>query len=393
MRLMSKRVVRQHTAQGAPLCAGVLYVDETRPVLLRRIGWETADDIHDGYSDELSCDNGLTWGTPVPRTEWSKTIVDGGFVMHTENALLYAVDRETLWHFTNRRFHAHLDFHESSSVSQICITGGTPDEIFSGAGKLHYCGDFGHPTGIALSFCAPIQDAGKRILVPVYWPRELKDEKPPASRIVYDAGLLIGDKNEENEIAWRTSDAVPFDVERTTRGLCEGTIAQLSDGKLAMILRGSNAGRSDLPGYKWITFSHDGGETWCNAAPLSCDDGTLPESSATGSKLFRSTTDGNLYWIGNLCLNSERASGNWPRSPLAIAQIQEEPFCIRRHTITIIGGIEPDEPAQVQHSNFKSYQDRITGEVVVYLTRYGERGTDNRDWLQADLYEYRVSLS
>src|SRR5690606_11293497 len=137
---------------------------------------------------------------------------------------------------------------------------------------------------------------------------------------------LIGEKDEQNEIEWRTGKAVPYDVELTTRGLCEGTIEELSDGRIAMILRGSNAGRPDLPGYKWTTFSTDGGVTWNKAVPLGCDDGTLLESSATGSKLFRSATDGRLYWIGNLCLNGARASGNWPRSPLVIAQIQEEPF-------------------------------------------------------------------
>src|SRR5690606_786999 len=125
----------------------------------------------------ISFDNGRTWSEPVPRPEWSKTVVDGGFVMHTENAFLFASDTETLWHFTNRRFHTHLDFHDSNSTSQICMTCGTPDEIINGAGKLVGCGDFGHATGIALSFCAPVQDAGKRILVPVYWPRELRDEK------------------------------------------------------------------------------------------------------------------------------------------------------------------------------------------------------------------------
>jgi hypothetical protein len=91
-------------------------------------------------------------------------------------------------------------------------------------------------------------------------------------------------------------------------------------------------------------------------------------------------------------LNGERANGNWPRSPLVIAQIQEEPFAIRRETITIIDQAAPHESPQVQHSNFKSYQDRATGDVVVYLTRYGERGAENMEWLRADLYEYRVSL-
>jgi hypothetical protein len=41
-------------------------------------------------------------------------------------------------------------------------------------------------------------------------------------------------------------------------------------------------------------------------------------------------------------------------------------------------------------SNFRCYQDRLTGELVIILARYGER--DPRDHRQADVYRYRVAL-
>ena len=81
-----------------------------------------------------------------------------------------------------------------------------------------------------------------------------------------------------------------------------------------------------------------------------------------------------------------------PRSPFHIAEMQESPFAIKRDTITPIDRAREGEHPDTQHSNFKFYQDRETGDVVLYLTRYGERGYANEKWIEADLYEYRVAL-
>ena len=49
----------------------------------------------------------------------------------------------------------------------------------------------------------------------------------------------------------------------------------------------------------------------------------------------------------------------------------------------------PDSP-KTQLSNFRFYQDRATGDLVIYLTRYGERS--EKDWMLADYYRYRVAM-
>ena len=87
-----------------------------------------------------------------------------------------------------------------------------------------------------------------------------------------------------------------------------------------------------------------------------------------------------------------RKQGNMPRSPLYIAELQENPVAIKRKTITVIDRAQPGEHPDTQHSNFKFYQDRETGDVVLHLTRYSERGVENGRWLLADLYQYRVAL-
>ncbi len=87
----------------------------------------------------------------------------------------------------------------------------------------------------------------------------------------------------------------------------------------------------------------------------------------------------------------ERANGNWPRSPLYVAELQESPFALKRDTITVIDQRGPSDSPRTQISNFRYYQDRQTGDVVVFATRFGER--DAQDWKRADYYRYRVAVA
>ena len=82
--------------------------------------------------------------------------------------------------------------------------------------------------------------------------------------------------------------------------------------------------------------------------------------------------------MGNLALPSGRAKGNWPRSPLFIAEVQEEPFALKRETIFAVDERGYNDGPTVQMSNFDFYQDRETGDVVIFLTRYGEK--NEREW-------------
>src|SRR5207249_4490764 len=41
-------------------------------------------------------------------------------------------------------------------------------------------------------------------------------------------------------------------------------------------------------------------------------------------------------------------------------------------------------------ANFRFYQDRATGDLVLFLTRYGEQS--EKEWMLADYYRYRVQM-
>jgi hypothetical protein len=94
--------------------------------------------------------------------------------------------------------------------------------------------------------------------------------------------------------------------------------------------------------------------------------------------------------MGNLALRDERANGNWPRAPLVIVEVQEEPFTLKRDTIFAVDERGYNDSPRVQMSNFRFYQDRETGDVVIFLTRYGEKS--EKEWMVADYYRYRVEM-
>ena len=123
---------------------------------------------------------------------------------------------------------------------------------------------------------------------------------------------------------------------------------------------------------------------------LPADQGDPLESGANGSALFRSTRNGRLYWLGNLALRGERANGNWPRSPLCLVEVQEKPFALKRDSIFAVDERGFNDSARVQMSNFRFYQDRETGDLVIFLTRYGE--VSEKEWMLAHYYRYRVAL-
>jgi hypothetical protein len=247
---------------------------------------------------------------------------------------------------------------------------------------------------MGISFCFPIKTKSGRIVVPSFSARVNEQNEfvdHPVSKInIYDAYMMLGDYTESGDINWTLSEAISADDARSTRGFSECAICELKDGRIAGLCRGSNARAPKLPGYKWLVFSEDEGATWSAPKPMTCSDGSEIQSSATGSALFRSIKNGKIYFIGNLCADGKPANGNWPRSPLHIAEVDESTVSIRRDTITIIDENDGDDTERLQISNFRYYQDRETGDIVIYATRFGENST--QEWKKADYYQYRVAI-
>ncbi|HIE14885.1 TPA: exo-alpha-sialidase, partial [Candidatus Bathyarchaeota archaeon] len=243
---------------------------------------------------------------------------------------------------------------------------------------------------LAISCSFPIKTSKRKIILPaqikafdeygnIWFP--FKNYFSP----FYESIVLIGEWR-KGKVAWEKGGKVTIDPNISCR-LCEPAVAELEDGRLLMICRGDNGAFPDKPGYKWVSISDDGGYNWTKPQPLTFDDGTKLFSPSSCSHLFRSWRTGKLYWIANVL--KQNPVGNRPRYPLIIAEIDEDKLAVKRKSMLVIDDRMPGEPELVQLSNFRCYQDRATGDLVMIMARYGEC---KDDWRRSPLYLYRVHL-
>ncbi len=386
---LHEKAVWVRCRDGRPVFPGfVRYVSATEPVLMHRYGWVDTSDSYDDFADCLSYDNGRTWTEPVPRLRSRRTAT--GRIRYAENAAWFDEATGRLLTFCSRGFYPNDEVGVDERFEVVTDEYDPATGTWRGEAVL----PIELPGGLQISFCFPLLTRAGKLLVPAMTHVLGADGEPihyPGCWAPVDQSLtLIGERGADGTFTFHAGRPVAADPEQSSRGHCENTLAELADGRLAMVMRGDNSMFPERPGTKWASLSDDGGESWSVPAPWRYDDGALVESGSNGSALVRSPQTNQLYWVGNLALDGERARGNWPRSPLAIAEVQEAPFALRRETICIIDRRGADEPPLTQLSNFRYYLDRETGELVVYLSRFGEHNPD--EWRQADYWRYRVGL-
>lgn len=183
---------------------------------------------------------------------------------------------------------------------------------------------------------------------------------------------------------------------KSSRGVDEPIVYQLESGRIVAIFRGSNAQSKNwntriekgTPAHKWYTYSDDGGLTFTDPVPWHYENGEVFYSSATISNFFKSKKNGNLYWIGNITV--PEVSGNSPRYPLVIAQVDQEQGLLLKDTCTVIDDRDPEKDApSLQLSNFTLLENRETLNLEVYLTRLG---ANKNDFWRSDAYKYTVEF-
>ena len=160
----------------------------------------------------------------------------------------------------------------------------------------------------------------------------------------------------------------------------------LVDGRVLMVVRGSNDSKEHLPGYKWHLISSDSGVTWSKPDPWRYTDGSVFYSPASCSQLLAHSS-GALLWIGNI--SRENTRGNSPRYPLVIGEVDLESGLLKRETLTHIDERGESDSEDLQLSNFLAREDRETGELVIHMTRLFPR--QKWDWT-ADSLLYRIAL-
>jgi hypothetical protein len=242
---------------------------------------------------------------------------------------------------------------------------------------------------IGATTCRPIRTCRGEILVPVQITPlgpDGKYHRPGGGFTYHDAAVLIGRWSDGMKIEWELSERVVADPTKSTRGCLEPTIAEMPDGRILMVCRGSNDVKPKLPGYKWFSVSRDGGRTWSNPPrPWTYADGTNFFSPSSCSQLLRHS-NGKYYWLGNISPDNPR--GNLPRRPLVIGEVDPESLLLVKETVAMIDTKGPGDDDSLQLSNFLAYEDRFSGEIVLHLTRLL---TDPPPW-RGDAYVYRIGV-
>jgi len=235
----------------------------------------------------------------------------------------------------------------------------------------------------------PIRTRGGTILVPtnltVLGP-DGRYANPGGSLCFLDAAVLIGRRGQDYRIRWELSDRVSNDPARSSRGCLEPTLAQAPDGRILMVMRGSNDAIPDQPGVKWSTISHNEGRTWSTPEPWTYADGGTLFSPGSSSQLLQHS-GGVLYWLGNI--TPENPRGSYPRYPLVIGRVDPASLLLARDTVFVIDTWQqPDEPTPVMLSSFMAHEDRQNGDILLHMTR-AFRDSPDQYWT-GDAYLYRL---
>lgn len=206
-----------------------------------------------------------------------------------------------------------------------------------------------------------------------------------------DCLLLLGVWKPDGRLSWTASERLEGDPNRSSRGLIEPTIAELADGSILMVMRGSNDAHHDWPGYKWYSKSRDGGLTWSEAKPWTDTEGNAFYSPSATSQLIPHS-DGRLFWIGNI--SEKNPKGNSPRYPIVLGEVDLDNGLLKRDTVSVIDDRKTDESPYLTLSNFYAREDRENGHLLLHMTRLFAQ--DFRidgaiDWT-ADSLIYRIEV-
>ncbi len=205
------------------------------------------------------------------------------------------------------------------------------------------------------------------------------------------SAVIRGEMRSDGYIDWTgISDPVNNKPEQSTRGAIEPTLIELRDGRILMVMRGSNGGVKDpdckIKSYRWFSISNDCGRSFSEPRPWGYTNGELFFSPSSCSQLMEHS-NGRYYWIGNI--NKENSKANMPRNPLFIVEVNQDSLLLEKESACMVAGVEEGQSANTTFSNFYAREETGTGDVLVYMTAFH---ADPNNIFGADAYEYRIRM-
>ncbi len=356
----------------------------------------TADPYGTGYM-RRTYDNGKTWSEPVGvespfHYEWDEASQTDIRVYWGTYARVYDPEHErtvSMWLRQSQMNPGSWDYPNHSfarSSADLGVTWSEPTLL-----KYEPGGDFDPDDPFQPSFlnsntgyfpASIIRHSNGTIIAP------LGDVNDPGNPSSQRSGLcFIGQWDEQkDDYTWTAGERVTVPSTISSSGLDEPDLAELSDGRVLVVWRTSAS--ADNPGRRWYTVSDDGGQTLSDVQEMKYDDGTSFYSPASYCRMIRHSVTGKLYWIGNICEGPP--SGNLPRYPLVIAEIDEENLALVRDSVTIVDQKLPGDSTGVQLTNFPVVENPETHDFELYMYRIG---ADPSDFWGNDCYKYTISFS
>lgn len=205
------------------------------------------------------------------------------------------------------------------------------------------------------------------------------------------SAVIHGEIQSDGHIRWfYMTEPVQNNPAASTRGAIEPTIIELKDGRILMVMRGSNGGKIDfeckIPSYRWYSISYDGGRSFSEPKPWTYTDEYKFYSPSSCSQLMEHSS-GKYYWIGNI--NKQNSRANMPRNPLYICEVDQETLLLKKETRCIVANVGKGQSQDTTFSNFYAREEKGTGDVLVYMTAF-HANPDNV--FGASAYEYRLSM-
>ena len=405
-RVIAREVFIPSPRAGVAVCCSSYYTRLAGGALISAHGLISRSDTCDVAFMRFSEDNGRTWSAPI---EWPTKFSHpggvgrrhprGGYV-DPRTGLYIALGTEGVLPTDNplegmRQWTLHYsvsrDGGRTQMVSEQVIHEGPEYDA------IH------HLPGVTVGKnCVMMGDLGQRpltrsdgvILVPIQGTPTGPDgdyANPGGGLSYTDCLLLMGRWKPDGRLAWTVSERIVGDPKRTSRGLIEPTIAELADGSMMMVMRGSNDKLPDMPGCRWAARSRDGGQTWSEAVPWTYQDNAPFFSPSSCSQLIP-WRDGRLFWMGNIC--AANPVGNSPRYPIVLGEVDCQTGRLIRDSVTALDDRQPGESPHLTLSNFYAREDRATGHLLLHMSRFFARNfrKDGKiDWT-ADALLYRIEV-
>jgi hypothetical protein len=397
--LVKKEMYLNHTAAGVAPWASVSY---TGPNLeLREVrGIEQESDVGEKIQARWSLNNGVSWTDFVPVQSSNKTNYHGIPVWEGECANTYHEVSGLLVQLWLRQIQIKSIYHNFTYVRTSSDQGRTwsppsqlryePGDAFDPAEPIK-AGFLDHNEAYPGNNVFTRSDGD--LLVCLAHANAMKDPKNDVRPWRLGSISFVGHWNKSRyEYQWHPKARVEIAPEISARGLMEPEVAELKDGRVLVVWRGSTDGwdgsHSKVPGRKFFSVSTDGLNTLSSPAEWKYDDGTSFYSPSSFHRMIRHQANGKLYWLGNI--SSVPPSGNSPRYPLIIAEVDEQKAFLKRSSVTTIDDRQIGQ-GDIQFSNFSLLEDRRTHELILHLTTFGQE-PNPKDWATADNYKYFIVL-